>query len=388
MGFFLPKELFMKVKRRRGRMVNYRCSVCGRIYSYDTLEFRCECGGIFDLEDFDFKFSKEDIIREEWSLFRYLRALPFTHEETSWRDITLGEGFTGVVPLDRTLPEVLVKMDFMMPTLSFKDRGAAVLVSRAREIGVKKIVQDSSGNAGNSIAAYAGRAGIPCDIYVPEGTSQKKIDMIRSHGAQVKIIPGSREDTARAVLIEAEKEDVFYASHVYNPLFYQGTKTYVYEIYEQLGSPLPEHFIVPVGNGTLLLGCYYGFKDLLRAGLIERMPRIIAVQSARCAPIYKAFVEGRDTVEEIEGSPTLAEGIAIAAPMRGRHILQAIRESRGDIILAPEEKILSTRDYLAEKGFYVEPTTAATFAGYFHSEKPLDGRVIIPLCGAGLKSSK
>ena len=369
-------------------MINYKCSLCNKIYEHDTLEFKCGCGGVFDLEEFDFKFSDKEILKEEWSLFRYIKALPLGKEETAWKEVSLGEGFTGVVPMDKEFPEVLVKMDFMMPTLSFKDRGAAVLVSRAKEIGVKKIIQDSSGNAGNSIAAYASRAGIACDIYVPEGTSQKKIDMIRSHGAEVKIISGSREETARAALVEAEKGETFYASHVYNPLFYQGTKTYVYEIFEQFGGDLPENFVLPVGNGTLLLGCYYGFQDLLKLGLIKKMPKIIAVQSANCAPIYRAFIRGKDTVEEVRGTPTLAEGIAIAAPMRGRQILQAIRETGGDMVLAPEEKIISTRDYLAKKGFYVEPTTAATFAGYFDYGKEMNGRVVLPLCGAGLKSSK
>lgn len=371
-------------------LVNYVCNECGKKHDPKTLVFRCDCGGMLDLDKFDFKFTKEDILSNEWSLFRYLKALPFDDNFTLWKDISMGEGLTSLVPIDKDNPNLLVKMDYMMPTLSFKDRGAAVLISKAKEMGVKKVIQDSSGNAGNSIAAYANRAGIECDIYVPEGTSAKKVKMISSHGAKVHIIPGTREDTARAALEAVERGDGFYASHVYNPFFYQGTKTYAYEIYEQLNGEVPEVLVIPVGNGTLVLGCYYGFKELLDSRLIDKIPRIIAVQAQGCAPIYDAFKEDKNLVDETTNTGTLAEGIAIAAPMRGKQILEAIRDTKGEIIIAPEDNIVKTREYLAEKGFYVEPTTAATFAGFFNYNKEninnIKGKIVIPLCGAGLKA--
>lgn len=363
----------------------YICSKCGKLHDPALLEFRCECGGLFDLEKFDFTFSKEDIISNEWSLFRYLKALPLDSVKNSWKEITMGEGVTPLVPLDKENPNILLKVDYQMPTLSFKDRGAAVLIAKAKELGVKKVIQDSSGNAGNSIAAYASRANIECDIYVRKGTSDRKIKQISAHGAKVHIIEGTREDTARAALKAAENGEGFYASHVYNPFFYQGTKTYAYELYEQLDSVEDITLIIPVGNGTLLLGCYYGFKDLLELGLIRKMPKIIAVQAKGCSPIYKAFCEGKDFVEEVTNTGTLAEGIAIAKPMRGDQILEAVRFSGGDIVTAPEEKINEARFYLAQKGFYVEPTTAAIFAGYLKYSFKNDGKIIIPLTGAGLK---
>lgn len=370
--------------------INYVCNECGKKLDPKTLVFKCDCGGMLDLEKFDFKFTKEDILSNEWSLFRYLKALPFNDNFTLWKDITMGEGLTSIVPIDNDNPNILVKMDYMMPTLSFKDRGAAVLIAKAKELGVKKVIQDSSGNAGNSIAAYANRAGIECDIYVPEGTSPKKVKMISSHGAKVHVIQGTREDTAKAALEAAQRGEGFYASHVYNPFFYQGTKTYAYEIYEQLNGEVPDALVIPVGNGTLVLGCYYGFKELLEHKLIGKMPRIIAVQAQGCTPIYNAFSEGKYSVEETTNLGTLAEGIAIAAPMRGKQILEAIRDTNGEIIIAPENKIVETRKYLAEKGFYVEPTTAATFAGFFDYYKEnnhsFQGKVILPLCGAGLKA--
>lgn len=369
--------------------VNYICCECNKKYDPKTLIFRCECGGLLNINNFNCDFSKKDILTNEWSLFRYLKALPFDNSSYLWKGITMGEGLTPIVRLDKNNPNILVKVDYLMPTLSFKDRGAAVLISKAKELGITKVIQDSSGNAGNSIAAYASRAGIKCDIYVPEGTSSKKVKQISSHGAKVHIVRGSREDTAMAALKAAENGEGFYASHVYNPFFYQGTKTYAYEIYEQMNGEMPKSLVIPVGNGTLLLGCYYGFKELFDLGLIKKIPKIIAVQAEGCAPIYKAFKEGKHSVDKVTNTGTLAEGIAIAKPMRGKQILEAVRATKGEIITAPEGKINEARKYLAEKGFYVEPTTAATFAGYFdycnQNNCELNGKVIIPLCGAGLK---
>lgn len=369
--------------------IKYICCECGEKYDPNTLVFKCKCGGLLDLEKLDLKFSVKDISSNEWSLFRYLKALPFEDSFSSWKDVTMGEGLTPVVPLEKDNPNLLVKVDYLMPTLSFKDRGAVVVIAKAKELGIKKVIQDSSGNAGNSIAAYASRAGIECDIYVPEDTSPKKIKQISSHGATIHVVEGTREDTAKAALRAVERGEGFYASHVYNPFFYQGTKTYAYEIYEQLNGEMPEAVVIPVGNGTLLLGCYYGFMELLSSNLIKKLPKIIAVQAEGCSPIYKAFKKGTTHVDTIINTGTLAEGIAIAKPMRGKQILKAIKETDGEIILAPEDKIVESRNYLANKGFYVEPTTAATFAAFldYYKENTLNlkGKVIIPLCGAGLK---
>lgn len=370
--------------------INYVCNDCGKKYDPKTLVFRCECGGLLNLEEFDLQFSNQDILQSEWSLFRYLKALPFDNNFSLWKDISMGEGLSPIVELEKENPNLLVKVDYMMPTLSFKDRGAVVLISKAKELGVKKVIQDSSGNAGTSIAAYANRAGMECDIYVPENTSSKKVKQISSHGAKVHLVKDTREDTAKAALNAVERGEGFYASHVYNPFFYQGTKTYAYEIYEQLNGDTPDTLVIPVGNGTLVLGAYYGFKELFKAQLIDKMPRIVAVQSEACAPIFKAFNEGETTVKEVVNMGTLAEGIAIAEPKRGKQILEAIKVTGGEIIIAPEDKIIEAKKYLAEKGFYVEPTTAATFAGFFHYYKEhnhkINGKVILPLCGAGLKS--
>lgn len=363
----------------------FQCNDCNKQYEIKDMPIKCICGGMLNIEGRNTNFSVKDIVTTRWNMFRYVKSMPI--ESDVWEDITMGEGMTDIV---KYYENVFVKMDYMMPTLSFKDRGAAALISVAKELNVSKVIQDSSGNAGNAVAAYASRAKIDCDIYVPEGTSSKKINQIRSHGATVNVVAGTREDTAKAALDAVYKENAFYASHVYNPFFYEGTKTYIYEVYEQFDGEIPENLIVPVGNGTLLLGVYYGLQEMIKNKWISKLPKIIAVQSSGCSPIYNAFVNNENKVAAVKNTGTQAEGIAIADPMRGKQILEAIRATSGDIILAPEEDIKRVRKELALEGFYVEPTTAATFAGYFKYEKEneVDGKVLLPLCGAGLKSEK
>lgn len=368
-------------------LTQFVCSRCGRKYSLDSFAFQCECGGMLDLDMPEFSFSDSDIVKSDWSIFRYRKALPF--DSNIIKEISLGEGMTPVLPLKSDDDSVFVKVEYMMPTLSFKDRGAAVLVAKAKELGVKNIIEDSSGNAGCSIAAYAARAGIKCDIYLPQGTSPKKIKQISCYDANVHVVNGNREDTAAATLEAVKNGAGFYASHVYNPLFYQGTKTYAYEIYEQFHGNIPDNIFIPLGNGTLVLGAYYGFKELFENKLIVKMPKIIAVQAQKCPPIQQAFTHGDIAVSPVDNKGTMAEGIAIAAPMRGAQVLAAVRAVNGEIILAPEDKILPAHQYLAQKGFYVEITSAATFAAFFkyRESHPKMGSSILPLCGAGLKTA-
>jgi len=367
----------------------YMCSKCKSTYTPNTTRFQCDCGGILNLTGTVIPFKLDTIDTSQWSLFRYASFLPF-QDDSHWKKLSMGAGMTPLIPMGDDQPEMLLKADYMMPTLSFKDRGAAVLIAKAKELGAKHIIQDSSGNAGAAVAAYSARAGLTCAIYVPDSTSDKKIKQIEAYGASVHKIPGSREDTASAALTAAENGEGFYASHVYNPYFHQGTKTYVYEIFEQLGGKLPEAIVTPLGNGTLLLGIYQGLKDLMTSGCIDAYPRLIAVQAEGCAPIYKAFISGAIHTEPVKNEGTDAEGIAIADPKRGDLILKAVKEIGGTIITAPEHRILHHHEELAKRGFHVEVTTAANFAGYEayleHNKKPIS--VVLPLCGAGLKSVK
>lgn len=362
--------------------MNFRCTRCGATAPVDTRASHCSCGGLWQLDYTPPAFDLDLIDRSVWGLFRYRRFLPLTGD--TWRDVTLGEGMTPLVPLDQ---DVLLKMDYYMPTLSFKDRGAAVLVAHMKSIGVEAAVQDSSGNAGNSVAAYCGRCGIACDIYVPEGTSPGKIAMIQAHGATAHVVPGSRDHCADVCRAQVEQEGKYYANHVYNPFFYQGTKTYLYEVYEQLGR-IPEHLFVPLGNGTLFLGVVLALEELLAAGCIDHFPKVIAIQSERCDPFVKAAAVHSPDPAPVTPTPTMAEGISIGVPMRGREILEAIYRYDMDLVTVPEDRILEARSYLARRGIYCEHTTAANLAAYWHycdtHGKTPDS--LLTMCGAGLKS--
>ena len=362
--------------------MEFVCSVCGRRESVATRKPKCGCGGLWTLDFTPPKFDLAEVDRDEWSQFRYRKFMALEGE--TWRGISLGEGMTPVVRLDEN---VLLKMDYMMPTLSFKDRGAAVLVAHAKAIGVEKVVQDSSGNAGNAVAAYCARARIGCEIFVPEGTSPKKIDMIRAHGATCTVVPGSRDHCADVCRAKVETEGLYYANHVYNPFFYEGTKTYIYEVYEQLHR-IPANLVIPVGNGTLFLGAMEALEELLAAGCIDAFPQIIALQSEKCDPLLQAAAQGRDDPAPVKPMPTLAEGIAIGQPMRGAEILAYARKHSVRFVHAPEDRILEARAFLARQGVYVEHTTAANYAAYrryceLYGPTP---DTLITMCGAGLKS--
>ncbi len=362
--------------------MNFICAKCGQQEDVRTKKLKCDCGGLWKLDYQPPAFDASLIDKNTWSLFRYRKFMPLTDD--TWQKVTLGEGMTPVIPFD---DHTLFKMDYFMPSLSFKDRGAAVLVSYIKSLGIRSVVQDSSGNAGNSVAAYCGRVGIDCEIFVPEGTSDKKIRMIEAHGAKAVVVPGNRDHCADVCRAKVEKEGIYYANHVYNPFFYEGTKTYIYEIYEQLGR-IPGHIFVPLGNGTLFIGIMKALEEFLRSGVISQMPQVVIVQSELCQPFVKAMdKKARDIIPE-EVIPTMAEGIAIGLPLRSAEILSYIYEHKVQGITIPEDKILTAREKIARQGIYCEHTTAAIYAGYEHYCETY-GRpdeALISMCGAGLKS--
>lgn len=362
--------------------MNFVCTKCGHKESVDTKQLKCTCGGLWRLEYTPPKFSPDLVDKDIWSLFRYHRFMPLSGD--AWRQVTLGEGMTPIINFDK---HTLFKMDYFMPTLSFKDRGAAVLVSYIKSLGVKSVVQDSSGNAGNSVAAYCGRVGIDCEIFVPEGTSDKKIRMIEAHGAKATVVPGNRDHCAEVCREKVEKEGIYYANHVYNPFFYEGTKTYIYETYEQMGR-IPEHIFVPLGNGTLFIGIMKGLEELLHSGVIEHMPQVVIVQSEKCQPFVKAMAAGKDDIAVEPVETTLAEGIAIGVPLRSREILAYINKYKVQGVVIPEDKILPAREKIARQGIYCEHTTAAVYAGYerYCEEHGKPDEALLSMCGAGLKS--
>ena len=214
-----------------------------------------------------------------------------------------------------------------------------MLISKLGELGIREVVEDSSGNAGAAIAAYCARAGIGCTIYCPASTSKGKLAQIGAYGASLKLIEGNRAATTEAVLEAAET--TYYASHNWNPFFLEGTKTAAIEIAEQLGWRAPDHVICPIGFGSVYLGLYIGFSELYAGGVIEKIPRLLGVQSAACAPIYTAYRENGKIKRTPQTHETLAEGIAAEYPIRGEMIMEARREIDGAFTVVNEEDIKS-----------------------------------------------
>jgi len=294
----------------------------------------------------------------------------------------------------------------VFPTGSFKDRGATTTLSRAVELGVEKVIEDSSGNAGASIATYAARAGLEADIYVPADVKQSKLMAIQRADARPVRIEGTREDVTAACLravegrsngdaVSAGDSDAphqtgegWYASHAWNPAFYAGTMTFAFEVAAQQGWTVPDAVVLPIGHGTLFLGAYRGFSLLNEAGIVDGMPRLLGAQAAGYAPIVAAL--GGDTTDEDGDGTTIADGIRITEPARGTEILEAIEETTGDVIAIGGDRIETALDRLHRNGFYVEPTCAVAPAALeqYREAGVLDddADVVVPLTGSGLKT--
>jgi threonine synthase len=358
------------------------CRETGEVYDAAEPRWESDSGGLLDIEHTPI-LDVHDVAERSPSLWRYREALPLDDAVTP---VSLGESVTPLVRISLGGIPVLVKQDHLFPTGSFKDRGAAVMVSRLRHLGIGHVVEDSSGNAGCAVAAYCALAGIGCDIYVPRATSAAKLIQLEYYGAHIHRIDGTREDVARAARGAARSS--YYASHVWDPFFLHGTKTFAYEVAEQLGWRAPDAVVIPVGNGTLLLGASIGFSELLAMGIIDRMPQLIGVQASACAPLETAWRTGAGTLVESPILPTLAEGIAVMAPARWHSIIEAVRRSGGGILQVSEVAIRSALLELGRIGFFVEPTAAVSFAGVQELlRRPGDRETIVSVfTGTGLKA--
>ncbi len=322
-----------------------------------------------------------EIAREERSLWRYRAALP----PLAGAPITMGEGCTPLIPRAFGGATALMKCEWFMPTGSFKDRGASVMLSLLRAQGVDEVLEDSSGNGGAAVAAYAAAGGMRARIFVPASTSPAKTVQARAAGAAITLVPGTRQDCADAALRAAET--VFYASHNWHPFFLQGTKTLAYELWEDLGFRAPDNVIVPCGAGSNVLGCAIGFEELRRAGQIAAQPRIFAAQPAHCAPIARAALGEAPAPPR----PTIAEGTAIAAPIRLPEVVAALRASGGGAVMLEEAEIAAATLALARGGLHVEPTCAQAAAAFARllragSIAPAETTVVV-LTGTGLKAT-
>lgn len=329
-------------------------------------------------------FDPKAIERDDQSLWRYRKLLPL---EENAEPVRLGEGWTPLLPASLVGMDVRVKLEFLQPTGSYKDRGAAVLASALAAAKARGVIEDSSGNAGAAIAAYMVRLNIPMSLYVPKSaTNGIKARQATACGADVDHDSLTREEATQRAQA-AIKGSTIYASHVYAPHFLAGLMTMAWEVWEQMDGEAPDNLVVPVGHGLLLLGLHHGFGVLRAAGLIEKTPRIFGVQARACAPVYQAFMRGAESTYPGPVQATIAQGLQIADPPRGPEILAALRESGGSMLNVSESEIRRGMALAANLGWFVEPSTAVAVAGVVKLDKQIDEgeTVVLPLTGTGLK---
>ena len=356
-------------------MATIACNDCGK--PAEALDWRCgQCGGPLELLDLP-PFAADRIDSADFSLWRYQAMLPVV------KRFSLGEGMTPLAPIRVEGDRTLAKLDYLNPTGSYKDRGTTTLINHLAGFDVGAVIDNSSGNAGASIAAYASLAGMKARIYVPAATaSESKKRLIRSFGGA---IVEARDHTA-ATYEEAARTT--YASHAWSPYFALGQMTAAWETWEQLGRRAPDAVVTPVGHGGLFLGFHRGFKALLEAGLITRLPRMIAVQSSGVDPIARAWENGSKEPARIRPGRSIADGILVHEPVRGKQILAALYETDGLALRVDDDGIAAAQARLTRMGLTIETTSAAAAAALprIRAHIGSDAELVMALTGNGLKS--
>ena len=354
-----------------------QCLECGHCREATVTELYCaRCGGLFEIA-YNHEVSKLG------------PRLPLRQ---IWERVTLGEGDSPTVELNRLATELgleslWAKLEYLTPTGSFKDRGSSIMVSVAREEDIIEFVEDSSGNAGASLAAFAAVAGMRAHIFVPSSTSEGKLDQIRVYGAVLHAIEGPRQAATEAARAMVAAEGMVYLSHNYSPYFAEGMKSFSYEAAAS-DAVDAQHVVFPVGNGSLLVGAGKGFDDLMEAGVLAVTPKLHCVQADSISPVVAA-INGTASSWDPEAR-TVASGISVSKPPRIRQVVNAVRNSEGSAVAVSDEAILHWQRRLAVKeGVFCEATSAAAFAGLEQLIQrgmiPKGSQVLVPITGSGLK---
>ena len=353
------------------REIRFYCPKCAFMDTTGKYYWRCpRCGSPLEI-NYKAIWGPRGI-----GLVRYSTSLPLTPPKS------LGEGSTPLIEIKYCGVRVKFKLEYLNPTGSFKDRGTSLAISLAFLLGYRRVVEDTSGNTGISVAAYSRLYDLKTTIVMPAYAPKGKKILIKALGANIIETP-TRDDAARKVL-ELIDDITYYVAHTYNPLYIEGAKTVIYEAWEQgfNGNTI----IVPVGSGGLLLGIYKGLRDLMEWGLIRKIPRIIAVEGASTVRLYTRINAPHDL---IKGESKLADGIMVSNPPRLTEILDALKDTKGDVIVVNDADIVQALKELLDYGLIVEPTSATAFAALkklIKQEKVQEGdEVLIPLTGSGLK---
>jgi threonine synthase len=354
-------------------LTHLECALCGQELEADRLWNLCPtCDkpllARYDLEKASRAVSREEINRREPNLWRYRELLPIRDPRYT---LCLGEGFTPLVHaarLGQTLgfANLFIKDEGLNPTGTFKARGLAVAVSRAWELGVEEVSIPSAGNAAGAMSAYAAVAGMRAYVFMPHDAPQTFVAECCALGAKVTLVDGLITDCGQIAAQEARRFGRFDVSTLKEPYRLEGKKTMGYELAEQLGWTLPDVVIYPTGGGTGLIGMWKGFNELEKLGWIgPQRPRMVAVQSEGCAPMVKAFQEGREFAEPWQGVSTIADGLRVPAAVGDFLILRALRESGGTAVAVSDQEIMEAAKLIGRtQGVFACPEGAATLAGF------------------------
>lgn len=352
-------------------MAKWKCSFCGfEKPLLDAYYWRCPvCGKPLNIE---YELTAERVSsRNPWLRFKgYIPLVPEKYR---------GEGDTPLVSESYGKHELLLKLEYLNPGGSFKDRGSALAAYYAYKMGFRRAVDDTSGNTGISVALYSGLYGIKPTIVMPSTAPEGKKKLVKRLGGEV-IEMGNRDLCGKKAVEMAGEPGAIYIAHVWNYFYVIGASTIVFEAVEEAG--VPDYVIAPVGSGGLLLGLIRGFEVLMRAGSISRMPKFYAVQGYGVQPVHEAL----KGFAQLGEPSTLADGIMVGNPPRLAEIVNALKKYNGDVVLVGDTEIRRALDALWEWGFAVEPTSAAAFAAYEKIEGSLPGgKALIVLTGSGLK---
>jgi threonine synthase len=380
-------------------LIDLECSQCGKSYPADQIQTYCqECQSPllprYDLKSLGKQLDRRDFSYREMGLWRWRELLPVNKPEYI---ITLGEGDTPLLRVENLagqlgLDNLYVKDEGLNPTGTFKARGLTTAVSKALELGIKKIAIPTAGNAGGAMAAYAARGNLSASVVMPSDTPQANISECRAFGAQVELVDGLISDAAKLVAEKVSWEGWFDMSTFKEPYRVEGKKVMGLELAEAFDWELPEVIVYPTGGGTGLVGMWKAFQELMALGWIPygRLPRFVAVQSEGCAPIVKAFHSGAETSRFWENAKTYASGIRVPKSFADRLILYILRSSEGIAVSVSDREIRGAQVNLAQKeGIFAAPEGAATLPGLIKLiEKGwIDAkeRIVLFNTGSGLK---
>jgi threonine synthase len=345
-------------------LTHSECTRCGQSLNGDRPQTVCpKDGGVlyarYDLAAIRKSFSREQLRGRICSMWRYADVLPDAEP------VTLGEGFTPMLA-SREYPNVYIKDEGLNPTGSFKARGLSAAVTMAKHFGLKKLAIPSAGNAAGALAAYAAAAGIEAHIFMPKDVPMANRVESQFYGAQVTLVDGLISDCARMVGEQKEREGWFDISTLKEPYRVEGKKTMGYEVAEQLNWKLPQGIIYPTGGGVGMIGMWKAFDEMEQLGWIEtERPQMISVQSTGCAPIVKAWDEGKTASEMWANAATTASGLRVPKAYGDYLILDILRQSGGVAVAVTDEEIMNAvRHWARVEGIFAAPEGAAALAAY------------------------